>query len=104
MIHNIVTDPKEIEIKSFETITEILGDRTFPQEQEGIIKRVIHTSADFDYADNLVFGNNAIESGIAALKKGGCTRSSMLSAKMFRGEKASPGRSCIRLGGLPGMA
>lgn len=73
MIHNIVTDPKEIEIKSFETITEILGDRTFPQEQEGIIKRVIHTSADFDYADNLVFGNNAIESGIAALKKGGCT-------------------------------
>ena len=69
----IVTDPKEIEKKSFATITEILGDRSFPQEQQGIIKRVIHTSADFDYADNLIFGNEAVAAGIKALKEGGYT-------------------------------
>ena len=47
--------PREIEKRSFELITEELGERTFPEEQEPIIKRCIHTSADFDYADNLCF-------------------------------------------------
>ena len=47
--------PKDIEKRSFEIITEELGDRKFPPELEPIIKRVIHTSADFDYADNLAF-------------------------------------------------
>ena len=37
-----------------------------------MIKRVIHTSADFDYADNLVFSAGAVEQGVAAIK-GGCT-------------------------------
>lgn len=68
----IIHEPKAIERRSFEIITEILGERVFPPEQEGIIKRVIHTSADFDYADNLVFGNNAVASGIKALREG-CT-------------------------------
>ncbi|MEG2658937.1 MAG: precorrin-8X methylmutase [Clostridiales bacterium] len=61
-----------METKSFEIITEILGDRVFPQEQQGVLKRVIHTSADFDYADNLVFGNDPIASAIKAFKQG-CT-------------------------------
>ena len=47
--------PREIEKRSFELITEELGERTFPEEQEPIIKRCIHTSADFDYADISVF-------------------------------------------------
>ena len=37
-----------------------------------MVKRVIHTSADFDYADNLVFSPGAVAKGIAAIK-GGCT-------------------------------
>lgn len=71
-MENIINQPKAIETRSFEIITEILGDKTFPPEQEGIVKRVIHTSADFDYADTLVFGNNAVTAGVAALKEG-CT-------------------------------
>ncbi len=67
-----IIEPAKIEARSFEIITEILGDKTFPAEQQGIIKRVIHTSADFDYADNLVFGHDAVQSGVAALKAG-CT-------------------------------
>ena len=61
----------DIEKRSFEIITEILGDRKFPEEQESIIKRVIHTSADFDYADNLKFSPNAVEKALEALR-GGC--------------------------------
>ncbi|MBR1496944.1 MAG: precorrin-8X methylmutase [Oscillospiraceae bacterium] len=63
--------PSEIEKRSFEIITQLLGERTFPPERENIIKRVIHTTADFDYADNLVFSPGAVEAGLAALR-GGC--------------------------------
>lgn len=72
MTHLDIQKPQDIEKRSFEIIGELLGDRTFPEEQVGIVKRVIHTSADFDYADNLVFGNDAVQKGIAALKEG-CT-------------------------------
>ena len=72
MTHLDIEKPQDIEKRSFEIIGELLGDRTVPEEQVGIVKRVIHTSADFDYADNLVFGNDAVRKGIAALKEG-CT-------------------------------
>ena len=63
--------PMEIEQRSFEIITELLGDRMLDPENELVIKRVIHTTADFDYADNLTFSDHAVQKGIAALK-GGC--------------------------------
>lgn len=64
--------PREIEQRSFEIITEELNGRQFPKEQESIIKRVIHTSADFDYADNLCFSENAVEIAKEAIKNGAC--------------------------------
>lgn len=63
--------PTDIEKRSFEMITELLGDRKLDPENELVIKRVIHTSADFDYADNLVFSEHAVRRGIEALR-GGC--------------------------------
>ena len=45
--------PGDIERRSFEIITELLGDRKLDPENELVIKRAIHTTADFDYADNL---------------------------------------------------
>ena len=68
MIENI--KPMDIEKRSFEIITEILGDRKFLSEEEPVIKRAIHTTADFDYADNLVFSKDAVKKGIEALKSG----------------------------------
>ena len=62
--------PMDIEKRSFEIITEILGDRNLDPENELVIKRVIHTSADFDYADNLVFSEHAVQKGFEALKNG----------------------------------
>lgn len=62
--------PMDIEKRSFEIITELLGDRRLDPENELVIKRVIHTSADFDYADNLVFSPHAVLKGIEALRAG----------------------------------
>ena len=64
--------PREIETRSFEIITQELGDRKLPEDQELIIKRCIHTSADFDYADNLCFSENAVEKAMDAIKGGAC--------------------------------
>ena len=62
--------PMEIEARSFEIITELLGSRKLDPENELVIKRAIHTTADFDYADNLVFSPHAVKTGLEALKSG----------------------------------
>lgn len=62
--------PADIEKRSFEIITEELGNRKIPKENEAVVKRVIHTSADFDYFDHLVFSPDAVRKGIEAIKKG----------------------------------
>lgn len=62
--------PADIEKRSFEIITEELGGRTFPDGVAEVVKRVIHTSADFDYADNLCFSPDAVEQAKAALEAG----------------------------------
>ena len=64
--------PHEIEKRSFEIITEELNRRTFPEDQELVVKRCIHTSADFDYADNLCFSEHAVAKGIEAIREGAC--------------------------------
>lgn len=64
--------PHEIEKRSFEIITEELNGRTFPEDQELVVKRCIHTSADFDYADNLYFSKDAVPKAIEAIKHGAC--------------------------------
>ena len=61
----------DIEKRSFEIITELLGEKRFDPENEPVIKRAIHTTADFDYADNLVSSPHAVQKGIEALR-GGC--------------------------------
>lgn len=62
--------PKDIEKRSFEIITELLGSRRLDPENEPVIKRVIHTTADFDFADSLVFSPHAVEQGLRALRAG----------------------------------
>ena len=63
--------PMDIEKCSFEIITRELGDRLLAPENELVVKRVIHTTADFDYVENLRFSAHAVGKGIEALR-GGC--------------------------------
>ena len=62
--------PADIETRSFEIITSELGNRVLDPENELVIKRCIHTSADFDYADNLCFSEHAVSRTVEALKSG----------------------------------
>lgn len=62
--------PKEIEARSFEIITQELGDFPLEPGTEAIVKRCIHTSADFDYAKNLCFSKDAVKKAQEAIKSG----------------------------------
>ena len=64
--------PEEIETRSFEIITEELRKRgiSLPEEQEMITKRVIHTSADFDYANTMTYSKDAVFIAKELLKNG----------------------------------
>ena len=62
--------PQDIEKRSFEIITAELGERTFPAGIAEVVKRVIHTTADFDYADSLAFSPDVISRAKAALAAG----------------------------------
>lgn len=65
-----IVKPTEIEKRSFEIITELLGDNQPDPETAPVVKRVIHTTADFDYRENLVFSEHAVQKGIEALRQG----------------------------------
>lgn len=54
--------PEEIEARSFQIIEEELHARgiVLPAEQEDVTKRVIHTSADFEYAQTMTFSPNSV--------------------------------------------
>lgn len=62
--------PMEIERRSFEIITQELGNKKLQPGTEMIVKRCIHTSADFDYADNLWFSSGAVEAALEAIREG----------------------------------
>ena len=67
-----IKDPKDIEVRSFEMITEELGNRAdrFPEQEKLIVKRLVHTTGDFEYADITEFHNDAVNSAIEAIKSG----------------------------------
>ena len=64
--------PADIERTSLAIITEELNQMglIFPEDTAPVVKRVIHTTADFDYARNLHFTPGAVAAGIAALRSG----------------------------------
>ena len=64
--------PGEIEKRSFEIISEELEKRqiVLPKEQEPVTKRVIHTSADFDYAETMCYSDHAVEIAKELILKG----------------------------------
>jgi len=65
-------DPVEIEKQSMRIITELLGERAFAPHEAQIVKRIIHATADFDFADSTVISPGALESARQALLRGSC--------------------------------
>lgn len=62
--------PMGIEKRSFEIIEEEMGTHSFSREELAVIKRVIHTTADFEYKDITYIRENAIEEGKKLLQQG----------------------------------
>ncbi len=79
--------PMDIEKRSFAIITEELGYE-LPEDKAPIIKRCIHTSADFDYAENLAFSDGVVEKALKALKNGACIVTDTQMAKAGINKKA----------------
>ncbi|MDO5424536.1 MAG: precorrin-8X methylmutase [Eubacteriales bacterium] len=80
--------PREIEARSFEIITQELGDTPLIPGTELIVKRCIHTSADFDYAKNLCFSEGAVEKALRAIEGGACIVTDTQMAKAGINKKA----------------
>ena len=66
----IILNPADIETRSFEIITEELGHLNLSPELAPIVKRVVHTTADFDYARITEIQSGAVASAVAALVAG----------------------------------
>jgi precorrin-8X/cobalt-precorrin-8 methylmutase len=62
--------PHEIEMESFRIIDREAGPHVFSPEQWQVVRRMIHTSADFDYLRSVRFHPHAIACGVAAIRSG----------------------------------
>jgi precorrin-8X/cobalt-precorrin-8 methylmutase len=62
--------PDEIESLSFKIIDQEAGSHGFTDEQWSVVRRMIHTSADFEYKDSVRFHPDAVAAGMAAIRGG----------------------------------
>lgn len=70
MVEITKVDPAEIESLSFKIIEEEAGDHGLAAEEWAIVRRLIHTTADFDFIKKIRFHHQAVEAGIGAINKG----------------------------------
>lgn len=88
--------PSEIEKRSFEIIESEL-EAPIPDNIKPIVIRAIHTTADFDYAKNLYFSENAVDTAQEVLGNGAVivTDTNMAKAGINKAALARHGCDCI---------
>jgi precorrin-8X/cobalt-precorrin-8 methylmutase len=62
--------PQEIEVESFRRIEALVGAHGFSPEDWFVVRRMVHTTADLEYLDNVRLHPRAVAAGVAALKAG----------------------------------
>ena len=62
--------PEEIEAESFRIIDSEAGAHHWSAQEWPIVRRAVHTSADFDYVRDLIIAPTAIARGLVALRRG----------------------------------
>ena len=70
MVEITKVEPAEIESLSFKIIEEEAGDHALNAAEWAVVRRLIHTTADFEFIENTRFHPQALESGIAAIRRG----------------------------------
>jgi len=88
--------PADIEKRSFEIIESELKTEV-PAEIKPVVIRAIHTTADFDYAENLYFSENIIDKALAVLERGAVivTDTNMAKAGINKAALARHGCECM---------
>lgn len=66
-----IRNPMEIENKSMDIIDKVMADTFFTQDEMPVVKRMIHTTGDFDYRKIIVFENDFMSKAIDSIKDGG---------------------------------
>lgn len=69
-MESLAMKPEEIETESFRIIDEEAGAHDWNSDEWQIVRRVIHTSADFEYANSVIVSESSIKTAIEALKDG----------------------------------
>lgn len=65
-----IKNPMKIENKSMEIIEEVMNDTSYSEEEKIIVKRMIHTTGDFDYRHIVEFKNDFLINAKEAIKEG----------------------------------
>lgn len=66
-----IKKPMEIEEKSMNIIEQVMDDTSFSDEEKIIVKRMIHTTGDFDYRHIIIFKEDFIHNALKSIKNGG---------------------------------
>lgn len=66
----ILTDPKEIETKSFQIVDKYLAGIKLPRHQKEVMKRVLHATSHLNYIEDIIFHSKAIRNALAAIRRG----------------------------------
>ena len=67
---DIIRDPQQIEVKSFAIIDAEVGEHRFSEQEWPIVRRIVHTSADYDFVMNTLISPGAVESALLAIREG----------------------------------
>jgi precorrin-8X/cobalt-precorrin-8 methylmutase len=70
MVEITKVDPAEIESLSFKIIEAEAGEHGLEAEKWAVVRRLIHTTADFDFIQQTRFHQQAVEAGISAISAG----------------------------------
>ncbi len=62
--------PHEIEALSFDIINQEAGSHEFSEQEWTIVRRMIHTSADFEYKESIRIHPDALAAGLDAIRNG----------------------------------
>lgn len=67
---SLTMKPEDIEIESFRIIDCEAGNHDWQEAEWQVVRRAIHTSADFEYIRTMVFSDGAVEQAVAAIRNG----------------------------------
>jgi len=70
-LSSVISDPSKIEKLSFEIISSLIARGDYSEGEFEVVKRVVHATADTEFADLVLFSEGAVDAGVGAIL-GGC--------------------------------